>query len=121
MTDLKIENTQYQQSELLEAYIINHGLLLCNLLMRAKVRDELLVLLNNTSSLSVLCSAYSECTGRIREDLGVNLNEAAIMKYESLKNKKNTEEWKYFADNAQNDFVIEHDYLRNELKNKLLQ
>jgi hypothetical protein len=94
----EMEDITFEPSELLEKVIIDFGKILCNPLIEATRVDELEALNELIGMFTELASAYGEQTDRIREDLGVSLNEAALMKLHAVKQGTGSNEWRYYAE-----------------------
>ncbi len=95
-----IEEIIFQPSAMLEQVIAHLGTTLCDALIKAERYDEVAALSELIGEFTLLASVYGEQTNRINEDLGVSLNEAAIMKLHALKHKTGSFEWKYYADDT---------------------
>lgn len=96
----KIEEIIFQPSAMLEQVIARLGTTLCDALIKAERYDEVAALSELIGEFTLLASVYGEQTNRISEDLGVSLNEAAIMKLHTLKHKTSSLEWKYYVDDT---------------------
>lgn len=94
---IDIENITFEPSIVLEKVIINFGRTLYNSLIEATRADEIAALSELIGEFTLLASVYGEQTNRIREDLGISLNEAAIMKLYAVKHNTDSVEWKYYA------------------------
>ncbi|HSW77271.1 MAG TPA: hypothetical protein VLG36_00555 [Candidatus Chromulinivoraceae bacterium] len=99
---IDIELITFHQSALLERVIIDFGKKLCTLLIEADRYDEVAALGEFIGEFTLLASVYGEQTNCVREDLGVSLNEAAIMKLHAIKHKTGSLEWKYYVDDTKN-------------------
>jgi hypothetical protein len=97
-TDL--ENISFEPSKLLEETITNLGRDLYDALIKADRYDEIAALNELIGDLATLASTYGGQTNRLREDLGVSLNEAALLKLHAIKHKTGSLEWKSYADDA---------------------
>lgn len=95
-TDL--ENISFKQSKILEEMIASLGRNLYDVLIKADRYDEVAALCELTGELAILASAYGEQTNRLREDLGVGLNEAALLKLHAVKYETGSREWRAYAD-----------------------
>lgn len=107
-----IEHIEYHQSAVLEHTILKIGELLSHSLNDANREDELAALRELIGEVSLLASAYSLKTGRLREDLGVSLREAVSLKLSATRKDANRVdgEWRHYAADAQ---VIIDYYLSN--------
>jgi len=97
-----IEEIIFQPSVILEQVIAYLSMTLCDALIKAERYDEVAALGELIGEFTLLASMYGEQTNRVREDLGVSLNEAAIMKLHVIKHGTGSLEWKYYADDTKN-------------------
>lgn len=97
---INIENITFQQSRLLEHVINSLGSVLYDALVKANRYDEVATLSELIGEFTLLASAYGEQTNRIREDLGVGLNEAALLKLEAITKKTGSMEWMSYAEDT---------------------
>lgn len=102
MNDIDIETMNFQQSAVLEQLILDLGKILHRSLVDANRYEEVAALSELIGEFTLLASSYGEKTTRIREDLGVSLNEAALLKLSAIKRRAATSdlEWKYYADDT---------------------
>jgi hypothetical protein len=101
---IDIEHITFQQSAVIEEIIVKLGNMLYESLIKADRYDEVAALSELIGEFTLLASIYGEQTGQVREDLGVSLNEAALLKLSAIKQNEDSSdlEWKVFADQTKN-------------------
>lgn len=109
-----IESIDFHQSNVLEHTILKLGHTLYDDLIEASREDEIAVLSELIGYFTLLASAYSLKTGHLTEDLGVGLNEAALLKLNAIKQNSNSidNEWRHYAEDTKK--VLER--LEREIK-----
>lgn len=93
---MNIETFTYKQSDALEAFLVAYGYTLCDAVKGASRADELDTLNEFIVEYGALASAYSISVKGFREDLGVGLNEAALMKRKAITERTHNKEWRHF-------------------------
>lgn len=98
----RLESVNLQASRIIERVLIKVGRELHKALVDAERYDEVTAIKELIGEYSAVASFYGERTGRIPEDLGVDLNEAMLLKESDLKKngKVTSNTWKEFADSA---------------------
>ncbi len=98
----KLESVNLQASPVVERVLVKVGRELHRALIDAERYDEVAALGELIGEYTLVASYYGDKTGRLPEDLGIDLNEAAMFKEDDLKENgtitKST--WKQFADGA---------------------
>lgn len=97
-----IELIDFQQSDVIEHAILKLGHTLYAALIDATREDEVASLGELIGDFALLASAYSLKTDRLREDLGVGLSEAALLKFNAIKQNSNLidNEWRHYAEDT---------------------
>jgi len=104
-----IEHINYQQSAMLERLLLDFGNLLHHSLVEATREDETMALSELIGEFTLLASAYATKTDRLREDLGVSLNEAALLKLTAIKTgNTHDNEWRRFAEDAKRTLLAQN-------------
>ena len=92
----RLESVDLQSSQHSEKMLIDLGAILHNALVVSSRMDEVDLLMDAIGEYATMTSFYGDKTGRIPESLGVDLNEAAILK------RNASSEWQVYADQFKN-------------------
>lgn len=101
----RLESIAFQPSTTTELSLIKLGVLFADSLRKASTANEVVILVDIIGEYSTMVSYYGEATGRIPESLGVDINEAALLKHESVTFDRKTE-WEIFLQQFENDLDI---------------
>lgn len=99
-------------SPILELLIRTLGIELLHAVIEASHVSELERLLPLVVKYNVFAGEYGEETGRVSESLGVDLNEAALLKLDELRSGLRTE-WRVFARQFASQFDLSIEALSN--------
>lgn len=97
---IDVEEITFQPSVVIERAIVSLGTTLCDALIKAERYDEVAALSELVGEFTLLASAYGDQTSRIREDLGVGLSEAVLLKLDSITKKTGSLEWKPYVEDT---------------------
>ena len=92
----RLESVKFEPSKQIETTLIRMGTVLYHALTDAVRLDEVEILIDAIGEYSTMASYYGEQTGRVPESMGVDLNEASIMKHSALSNGIATD-WATYA------------------------
>lgn len=92
----RLENVTLHQSDKSEKTLIELGRILFLSVRDASTLSEVELLIDIVGEYSTMVSFYGEKTERIPESLGVNLNEAALLKRDAYIHKNSSNEWKSY-------------------------
>jgi hypothetical protein len=97
----RLESIDLEPSRHSERTLIQLGALLYNSLIAAERLSEVELLMDAIGEYATMASFYGDKTGRTPESLGVDLNEAALFKHDSLK-RDESNEWQTYANQFKN-------------------
>lgn len=106
-----LEDIEIKSSEVIEEALLQIGEIIANTFLQTDRYDEALILHELSGAFNYAAGCYGDKTGRIRQDLGVSLSEATLMKCEAFRRSDSDapadNEWCYFAKDAQKTIVSE--------------
>lgn len=108
----RLQRLDIRRNQVFEQALLNVGEQLYSALVEVVRYEEVELLLEMIGPYTEVVSVYSVKTAGFQESLGVNLNEAALLKASALRNTGKSMEWKYYAD----DFIQEVRQLASELQ-----
>lgn len=93
----RLESIDIQASRITEITLVHLGWVLYKGLLKASRVDEVELLIDSIGEYSTMVSYYGQNTNRFPESMGVDLNEAALLKRSSLIDGSNND-WQKFSE-----------------------
>ena len=106
-----LDGIDFKQSIPSESMLLKMGIVFYESLVAAERADELQLLVGLIHEYAQAVSRYGEVTERIAESTAVDLNEAAIMKLESVSGGTASSEWLVYANQFRDNILLDADHL----------
>lgn len=114
MSTYEYDTIEFQQSDLVERLLLELGTMLHGYLIEANRYDEVATVSEMIGEFTYMASHYGEQIEGVREDLGVDLNEAASFKLYEMKHPDAHSEWHIYA--AQGKQALDELRARKKIK-----